>query len=619
MKNNPKILYCLPRSFGDVLQSTAICKRIKDKYPSSELYYGVEPQYKDVLEGCPYVDKILQYDQRMDQPEPLRNYFDIVFTPHLYTQYVWSTVNQGKYTEKNLIEHFCWHSNVSTQKFTRDEFWVVGKEFVGMKFEEGKKYILFATNSSHQMKSKRYSFWFDVINNLDNVLSDEYIFIQVGLKDDQLIEIQACSRIIDLRGRTNIQELNYIVKKSNLVLTVDSYLSHLAYILDIPVVSLYGNTGYVLSGLNYIKGKDENARCIQADRSCLSYKNECRHWDKCIDNIPIDEIFSAVQWLLKFDVTDDYEIVEKYPTLAGYTTIYNGIESDFPFIESIKSALGFCDSVVVIDGESTDGTYEKLLEEFNGDERVQIYQKLWDLETPGIDGEQKAFSRALATGDFFVQFDVDEIFHEDDYKKFKEIVKRWPDDVDILNLPVIDYFDGEQISNDYHCWKWRIYRGDSRPDISHGIPKSMQVKYETTGKIYAKRGTDGCDPINIVNEIPIPSRMYKDFYTQEIDELRRNNPEEYGKQVNKIFNELPSVCHFSWAKLDRKVKHVLNVWDKLWANLYNDPEPVKRFETNDVGKEVEKLRRNGGCHGTNGTLIKIEKSLPKIIESWIKK
>lgn len=629
MNKQPKIILVLPRSFGDVLQATAICKRIKEKYPNCDLSYGVEPQYKEILEGCPSIDHILSYDQRMDNPEFLQQYYDIVYTPHLYTQYIWSTVNQKKYTEKNLIQHFCWHANVSIEKFDRKEFYVVGKEFTGIEFKEDKKYIVFCTNSSHKMESKRYSFWNDVIINLNLVLPPEYVFIQVGAIEDELLNIKECNRIIDLRGKTTIQELNYVVKKSSLVLTVDSYLSHLAYILDIPVVSLYGSTGFMLSGLNYIEGSNQNVSCIQADPSCLAYKNECRHWDKCIDNIDPVNIHQAVMQLL--EQTDKtvgkyqtelgalgLSFVKHYPTIGGYTTIFNGIENDFPFIESIRSALEFCDTVTVIDGESTDGTYEKLQEEFGDDSRVQIYQKLFDMENePGCDGSQKAFARALADGEFLIQFDADEVFHEDDNQKWKELVRRFPANVDVMNMPVIDYFDGEQISNDFHAWKWRVTR--NKPHITHCIPKPLQIKDEKTGKIYAKRGTDGCDICDIVSEMPLPSTMYKDFYTQELDDLRKDDPEEYGRRINQIFNELPSVHHFSWFKLDRKVKHMINTWDKLWSNLYNDPEPVRRFETDDVKREVELLRKNGGCHGTNGTTIKVEKSLPKIINEWINK
>ena len=53
--------------------------------------------------------------------------------------------------------------------------------------------------------------------------------------------------------------------------------------------------------------------------------------------------------------------LERDVVLSGYTTTHNVVKSDYPWRESISSLLGFCDEVVVLDGGSTDGTYETLL------------------------------------------------------------------------------------------------------------------------------------------------------------------------------------------------------------------------------------------------------------------
>mgnify|MGYP003661552119 FL=1 len=48
------------------------------------------------------------------------------------------------------------------------------------------------------------------------------------------------------------------------------------------------------------------------------------------------------------------------PTISGYTTTLNCKRHEYPWTESIDSLLGFCDEVVVVDGGSTDGTWETL-------------------------------------------------------------------------------------------------------------------------------------------------------------------------------------------------------------------------------------------------------------------
>ena len=65
------------------------------------------------------------------------------------------------------------------------------------------------------------------------------------------------------------------------------------------------------------------------------------------------------------------------PTVSGYTTTLNCVDNGYPFVESIKSMLGFCDEVVVLDGGSTDTTWEKLeeLKDSPDGERLVIKKK----------------------------------------------------------------------------------------------------------------------------------------------------------------------------------------------------------------------------------------------------
>src|SRR5579859_5620527 len=136
---------------------------------------------------------------------------------------------------------------------------------------------------------------------------------------------------------------------------------------------------------------------------------------------------------LMFTKNPDFKYQRVYKKISAYTTTYNLMEG-YPFVPAIKSALGFADEVVVVDGCSTDGTYEKLEQLASQDPRIKLYQNPWDMTEPGMDGMQKAFARALCEHEFLWQFDCDEIVHENDYEKVKTITKRFPQ-CDILHLP----------------------------------------------------------------------------------------------------------------------------------------------------------------------------------------
>ena len=87
-----RVIYVIPESAGDVFLSTALFKSIKNRYPEFSLYVATKPQYKDILDGNPYVHRWLEYNPIMDNLIWLEGnnqhngYFDIAYLPYTCTQ-----------------------------------------------------------------------------------------------------------------------------------------------------------------------------------------------------------------------------------------------------------------------------------------------------------------------------------------------------------------------------------------------------------------------------------------------------------------------------------------------------------------------------------------------------
>ena len=266
--------------------------------------------------------------------------------------------------------------------------------------------------------------------------------------------------------------------------------------------------------------------------------------------------------------------IEYIPTLSGYTTTHNCIDQNYPFEASIMSMIDFCDQVVVVDGGSTDGTWERLQELTSVHESLLIHKQARDWASPRFavfDGLQKALARALCSSEFCWQQDSDEIVHQDDYEKIKTLMSRLPKNMDLVALPVIEFWGGEEkVRIDVTPWKWRLSR--NRPHITHGIPSSLR-KFDDNGMLYASPGTDGCDYIRSDSFDPIP---FGNFYTEDIHNVRINALEgdsqslsQYSNWMEDIKNQLPSVYHYSWFDIRRKIKTYKNYWSKHWQSLYN--------------------------------------------------
>ena len=264
-------------------------------------------------------------------------------------------------------------------------------------------------------------------------------------------------------------------------------------------------------------------------------------------------------------------IMNYVPSISGYTTVYNAISQDYPFLQCIQSMLPFCKEVCIVDGGSTDGTWEKIQELASQEQKIKIKQVTRDWNHPRFavfDGMQKAEARLMCTGDFCWQMDCDEVVHEDDSAKIIDLCKKFPADVDLISLPVVEYWGGpSKVRADIFPWKWRISR--NKPNITHGIPKEAR-SFDENGNLFALFG-DGCDMVDANTFDPIVNMT---FYPPEIDEVRRravlgheDSLIKYQSWFNKVVDSLPGVFHYSWFDISRKMKLYKKYWTKHWESL----------------------------------------------------
>jgi glycosyltransferase involved in cell wall biosynthesis len=267
-------------------------------------------------------------------------------------------------------------------------------------------------------------------------------------------------------------------------------------------------------------------------------------------------------------------ITEYKKTISGYTTTYNCEKQGYPYIRSIQSMLRFCDEVCVVDGGSIDGTWEKLNELSKQNDRLKIKQVKRDWSHPRhavFDGAQKAEARAMCTSDFCWQMDSDEIVHENDALKIIELTNQIPKGVDVLSLPVIEYWGGpDKVRCDIQPWKWRLSR--NAPYITHGIPVELR-RTDTNGDLYALEGTDGCDMIHTETGERI---NHVTFHNSQSENTRRaailGNSQAlaaYQDWFNSVVENLPSVHHYSWFDISRKIRLYRDYWTRHWNSLYN--------------------------------------------------
>ena len=115
--------------------------------------------------------------------------------------------------------------------------------------------------------------------------------------------------------------------------------------------------------------------------------------------------------------------------ISAFTFLRNAHRLQFPFVESIRSALPLVDEFVIALGPCDDDT-EAMLRAI-GDPKIRIIPTAWNENLDGrwkvkgfIYGQQKTIALFNCTGDWALYLEGDELLHEDDLPRLRAAMER---------------------------------------------------------------------------------------------------------------------------------------------------------------------------------------------------
>jgi glycosyltransferase involved in cell wall biosynthesis len=109
-----------------------------------------------------------------------------------------------------------------------------------------------------------------------------------------------------------------------------------------------------------------------------------------------------------------------------FTTITNPKQYQYAYLEAIENYLAFADSVVVVDGKSSDGSVEKIREKFAKEiesDRLRIMEQEWpdDWDWSELPKHLNlGLDLACQLGDWAIKMDIDYFIHENDFDRIRE-------------------------------------------------------------------------------------------------------------------------------------------------------------------------------------------------------
>ncbi len=315
-----RVLVTIPESIGDIFLATSTFESIKKKYPDYSLYVATKPEYKEILDGNKFVHRWIPYQPILDNhlwcigTANQDGFFNVAYQIHNRTQRL-----QDYQGSNHLVEVYAKSSNSE-----------VGTPFIYTSyFPTPEKYITFQAESRYN--SKNYSYFEDVIKIIYPVLEKNNIkIVQIGQQNES-----AYPYTIDLRGKTNLAQMGYIIQNSQTHFGPDSVNIHVASHFNVPICGLYSCSSISDSGPFWgDKSKQilfESYKRIKNGKP--SYAAE-EPYPKAINAIKPEEIANAIFKLLNIDYKCPFETVytgEKYCNKIVREFIpYNAIQVQSP-------------------------------------------------------------------------------------------------------------------------------------------------------------------------------------------------------------------------------------------------------------------------------------------------
>jgi hypothetical protein len=184
----------------------------------------------------------------------------------------------------------------------------------------------------------------------------------------------------------------------------------------------------------------------------------------------------------------------KYMTtkISGYLITKNSLQAGHPIELAICSLLPFCAEVIVVDGGSSDGTFDILKSLEASDSRIKVF-KSDILSGPNSSDEMlvsamKEEARMKCQFEFCFELESDEIVDPSSYDKvvlMPELLRQYAGD--LLMLPLAEFWDSlGRIRADQMPWRARFFRNLTSSAAGASNSASGTLGAESSSEIYSK-------------------------------------------------------------------------------------------------------------------------------------
>jgi len=331
-----KVLIIRFSSFGDIVQCTSVVDRIRREYPSAQVDWLTKSEFSNLLSLKNNINHIWSFDKKHKLKGLIKLAFklkqenyEFVYDAHNNVRsFVISLILRSRLTNRpkwvtrpkdrlKRILLFYFRCNLFPKPFRGISSYLIPIEKdlnlnlstqnlqINWSFNESSNFnvrdilfdeesIVLVPSAAWEMKRWPVDHWKNLV-----ILMPEKRFILLGGKEDlfcEQIKLIDPTRVVNLAGKLTLEESCYVINKSNLVISADTGLLHVADVLGKKALSLMGPTAFGFTTSPLIKtlavdlkcrpcSKDGRGNCSQqvyqrcmVDITPQLVANEARHW-----------------------------------------------------------------------------------------------------------------------------------------------------------------------------------------------------------------------------------------------------------------------------------------------------------------------------------------------------
>ena len=322
MQEPLKILVIRFSSIGDIILTTPIIRCLKQQL-NADVDFLTKTKYHELLTSNPYINKIIttknsinfilenlranNYDVIIDLQNNFRSfklrlalgvksytfskqnfkrylliYFGVdLLKNHIVDRYFKAVADLNVYNDEKGIDYFI-------------------KDTPKIDFNINQNYICWCIGGAHNRKKLSALQISRVINNI------ELPIVLLGGNEDKPISAEVIKHakinsLYDFCGKTTIEESAYLIKESQLVLSNDTGMMHIASAFSIPIISFWGCTKPSLGFSPYkASQKSQNIISSISKNPCSKHGRYCKFKPQgCVKEIDSEIIFKTIKRLLE--------------------------------------------------------------------------------------------------------------------------------------------------------------------------------------------------------------------------------------------------------------------------------------------------------------------------------